>query len=511
MNWNIYQIWKKRFTKNVITTFLILIICNFTYAQVAINEDNSDPDATAILDVKSTSKGVLIPNLSLTERNTVPSPAEGLMIFNRTVGFMEYYNDTSWIRIPRVSVLDPAINGSGSENEAGVGVGIEDPDNSAILHINSNTKGFLPPRMAALPVSAIEGAFFYNSSTKLMTFYDGTSWNQLTGTSLDTSGAGGAGTAEGVIIGDNTVDGSAKLEIEATDKSFIFPRMTTVQRDAIESPAEGLLVYNIDNQQIEYFTADIWYTFSSSALLGYSSGNPGTTCEDILATVPGSPDGNYWIDPDGAGGEAAFECNCDMTTDGGGWIKLQLDRTDQIFVYSNNVATNNVYKCGDDGSGLEIDNYNHLSSNPTSDDAGGANPSTINYTLNYINPATTIQFTAGQLTAIRGQITTLSAATDMVALTCDDDNNNPGFEIIVYAEDATTIDLAVGESSNDTWGAWFWNTSGSGVTAGVTGTNDITTWPTLPTKYIIPAQLDLVSNTGGGMMWGYEEDHLLVK
>ncbi len=47
--------------------------------------------------------------------------------------------------------------------------------------------------------------------------------------------------------------------------------------------------------------------------------NPGLTCADIIAKQPAAKDGVYWLDPDGAGGSAAFQVWCDMTTDGGGW------------------------------------------------------------------------------------------------------------------------------------------------------------------------------------------------
>lgn len=42
-------------------------------------------------------------------------------------------------------------------------------------------------------------------------------------------------------------------------------------------------------------------------------------CKQILAQNPSATDGVYQIDPDGTGAMAAFDCYCDMNTDGGGW------------------------------------------------------------------------------------------------------------------------------------------------------------------------------------------------
>jgi hypothetical protein len=48
-------------------------------------------------------------------------------------------------------------------------------------------------------------------------------------------------------------------------------------------------------------------------------------CNEILQNNPGSPDGVYTIDPDGSGTNTAFNCFCDMTTDGGGWTLVLLN------------------------------------------------------------------------------------------------------------------------------------------------------------------------------------------
>lgn len=73
----------------MIKIFTILFICLTglvfnTYAQVGINNDGSDPENSAILDVKSTEKGILVPRMTPSEIAAIPNPASGLLVFNTT-------------------------------------------------------------------------------------------------------------------------------------------------------------------------------------------------------------------------------------------------------------------------------------------------------------------------------------------------------------------------------------------------------------------------------------------
>lgn len=70
-----------------------------THAQgVAVNTDGSNPDASAILDVKATNKGMLVPRVTLT--SAVSAPATGLLVYQTggTPGFY-YYNGSAWVYI----------------------------------------------------------------------------------------------------------------------------------------------------------------------------------------------------------------------------------------------------------------------------------------------------------------------------------------------------------------------------------------------------------------------------
>ncbi|MDI9592976.1 MAG: FISUMP domain-containing protein [Bacteroidota bacterium] len=82
-------------------TFFIIIVLLTTYsleAQVSISSDGSDPDPSAMLDVKSTDLGMLIPRMTITQRDEISNPADGLLIFNTTTQCYEGYSgpDERW-------------------------------------------------------------------------------------------------------------------------------------------------------------------------------------------------------------------------------------------------------------------------------------------------------------------------------------------------------------------------------------------------------------------------------
>jgi hypothetical protein len=69
-------------------------------------------------------------------------------------------------------------------------------------------------------------------------------------------------TASGVVgIGTTTPNNSALLDITSTTRGFLPPRMTTAQRDAIASPAAGLVVYNSTTNKHQGYNGSTWNDF----------------------------------------------------------------------------------------------------------------------------------------------------------------------------------------------------------------------------------------------------------
>jgi hypothetical protein len=81
MNFKKYTM-MKHITVVFFSVFISFMIVNRGIAQsVGINEDGSDPEASAILDVKSDTKGVLIPRMTEAQRTAITDPATGLLVY----------------------------------------------------------------------------------------------------------------------------------------------------------------------------------------------------------------------------------------------------------------------------------------------------------------------------------------------------------------------------------------------------------------------------------------------
>jgi hypothetical protein len=69
----------------------------FVNSQIGITDNATiTVDTTALLDLQSTTKGVLLPRLTTTEINNIVSPATGLTVYNTTVNTLCFYNGSSW-------------------------------------------------------------------------------------------------------------------------------------------------------------------------------------------------------------------------------------------------------------------------------------------------------------------------------------------------------------------------------------------------------------------------------
>lgn len=134
--------------KNTLRAILVISVSSsVTFAQnISINETGNVPDQSAILDVQSTDKGVLIPRVDIADLNTaapVVAPETSLLVFNTNATTGEgyfYWDGLRWVSIYDgwkttgnvgttasgnqnfVGTIDDAIFGIGTENRRAVRV-----------------------------------------------------------------------------------------------------------------------------------------------------------------------------------------------------------------------------------------------------------------------------------------------------------------------------------------------------------------------------------------------------
>lgn len=159
----------------------ILLIGTQSFGQVGIG--TSTPSSKSILDLTSTSKGFLLPRMSTSLRTAMnPSSTvdKGMQVFDTDNNSIWYWNGTSWVQqssgniynsngdVAPISATNRTLtftNGGSlnidnntlfvdaTNNRVGIGTGV--PDNSALLDLNSTTKGFKLPTMTWAQVQVI--------------------------------------------------------------------------------------------------------------------------------------------------------------------------------------------------------------------------------------------------------------------------------------------------------------------------------------------------------------------
>ncbi len=207
-----------------------------------------------------------------------------------------------------------------STTYAQVGIGTATPKASAMLDVESTTKGFLPPRMSTTDRDAIAsppaGLVIYNTSTDAIEFSDGDDWFNLEDLSKTPVNTDPAPTGEGDVgIGNSSPNANAALDVESTTKGFLPPRMDDTERDDITSPETGLTIYNTSSNCLEYYDGTVWF----NPCVGRS---PWPASAVFCASVPTeivevtSAGGKVWMDRNlGASKAAASSTDADSYGD----------------------------------------------------------------------------------------------------------------------------------------------------------------------------------------------------
>jgi uncharacterized protein (TIGR02145 family) len=237
----------------------IYLLCCFylamtvsSFPQTGINNDGTQPDPSAMLDVKSNNRGVLVPRMTAVERDAIASPAKGLLIF--CTDNNQYYSN---IGIPSaknwVMMSSQWLTwGQNIYYSAGyVGIGESNPTHPLTIR-TSHPAGY------ALRLIGPFGTFGHGAKLEF-----GDIGNALIqedeDDKLQIHAAQGLRITGGIVgIGTLSPNSSARLDVESTTQGFLPPRMTTTQIYNISSPAEGLMVYNTTLKVMCLFDGTSW-------------------------------------------------------------------------------------------------------------------------------------------------------------------------------------------------------------------------------------------------------------
>jgi len=126
----------------IFTLLLFIFLTSKINAQVAIASSNTAPNASAMLDVQSTNRGLLIPRMTSMQRTTIATPANGLLVFDTDSLSIMMNTVSGWVRLQSTTDLLWKKLGDNiyNSNSGNVGIGTQNP--KAKLHVMDSSVVF---------------------------------------------------------------------------------------------------------------------------------------------------------------------------------------------------------------------------------------------------------------------------------------------------------------------------------------------------------------------------------
>ena len=98
-------------------------------------------------------------------------------------------------------------------------------------------------------------------------------------------------------VGTTSPHASALTDLTSTTQGFLPPRMTTVQRNAIASPAIGLVIFNITTNCLNFYTGADWFeTCGTTTQTQYPSGTVHCAGATTVVDITNPTTGKIWMD-----------------------------------------------------------------------------------------------------------------------------------------------------------------------------------------------------------------------
>ncbi|WP_289044028.1 hypothetical protein [uncultured Olleya sp.] len=89
----------KHFNLKIKSLSLLVFICFSLNINAQVGIGTLTPDASSMLDLSSTDKGLLSPRMTTTQRLAITTPAQGLLVYDTTENSFYHHNGTIWVKI----------------------------------------------------------------------------------------------------------------------------------------------------------------------------------------------------------------------------------------------------------------------------------------------------------------------------------------------------------------------------------------------------------------------------
>lgn len=185
--------------KKICTLLVLILSVAVSFAQNNIGIGTTNPHASALLDITSNTKGLLIPRMTTAERTAIASPAKGLMVFDNTTSSFWFYSGTAWAEMNGAgggaTAWTTDVNNIYNTNSGNTGIGTNAPGfkldvngRMRLRHANSQSAGFWVDGSANTLIGFI-GAF--NNNT-IGLYGAGAGWGVIMNTETGNTGIGTA-------------------------------------------------------------------------------------------------------------------------------------------------------------------------------------------------------------------------------------------------------------------------------------------------------------------------------
>lgn len=228
--------------QNKSTSLLLILFIIFiekaAAQNIAINTTGNMPDTSAMLDITSTNKGLLVPRMTTAQMQAIPQPATGLLVYNTTISLFEVNTGTpaspNWLPLS-TSGSAWSVSGNTGTNSSIHFIGTAD---SVPLHLKTNNLARITigaNGMTGIGTTSPSAQLHTTGTVRLANYPSQVLATNATGNIVAATAATTPNiyTADGALAGNRTVtQGSSRLAFTSTAANGFSVDGTTFSIDA---------------------------------------------------------------------------------------------------------------------------------------------------------------------------------------------------------------------------------------------------------------------------------------